>query len=175
MDLQSTGANTKIHQLIEVFNRQSGHRCVTFDLKNKSRQVTNKPCECSPDSSKKSEIVRVSSFQHPPFVYGSFGMCFLSLFYILVRFAIYISNSEVPPILMALGVVKTWVHHGNHENRVSSTRRRNEAYKASTLGKQKKEIQISYERFPKELGNNSLVNNFFKPLKQTFFSDAVSQ
>ena len=70
------GANTKIHQLIELSNRQSGHRCVTSDLKNKSRQVTNKPCECSPDSSKKSEIVRVSSSQHPPFVYGSFGMCF---------------------------------------------------------------------------------------------------
>ena len=76
---------------------------------------------------------------------------------------------------MALRVVKTWVHHGNHENRVFSTRHRNEAYKASTLGKQKKEIQISYERFPKEQENKSLVNNFFKPLKQTFFSDAVSQ
>ena len=76
---------------------------------------------------------------------------------------------------MALRVVKTWVHHGNHENRVFSTQRRNEANKASTLGKQKKEIQISYERFPKEQENKSLVNNFFKPLKQTFFSDAVSQ
>ena len=80
VDLQSTGANTKIHQSIEVSNRQSGHRCVTSDLKNKSRQVTNKPCECSPDSSKKNEIVRVSSSQHPPFVYGSFGMCFCVYF-----------------------------------------------------------------------------------------------
>ena len=42
-------------------------------------------------------------------------------------------------------------------------------------GNKKKEIQISYERFPKEQENKSLVNNFFKPLKQTFFSDAVSQ
>ena len=96
--------------------------------------------------------------------------------YISIRFPIYLVY-RCFPFLMALRVVKTWVHHGNHENRVFSTRRRNEAHKASTQGKQKKmrEIQISYMRFPKRTGNQIPYMQLFKPLKQILFSEAVSQ